>query len=183
LEDSLSDGSRPPTPSRISEMQEKLIEILNRAADRLGEAGLPVDLTAQMERLAGHVRERCVVAVNGQVKDGHGVVGRHEPRWRTTLQRRCRRQNQGLKFEHRGVAHCLSGTPRRSRAIAVSPGGQLSSPAADRTIRSRSGAGSKRRSTGQARLSARPAKLVEHPRRLLRASKEIALAWKTYKSV
>src|SRR5215207_3252159 len=54
----------------MSEIQEKLIDILNRAAERLRGADLPTELAAEMERLAGQVRERCVVAVVGQVKAG-----------------------------------------------------------------------------------------------------------------
>jgi hypothetical protein len=54
----------------MSGIQDKLIDTLNRAAEQLGEAGLPSELAAEMERLSGQVRERCVVAVVGQVKAG-----------------------------------------------------------------------------------------------------------------
>src|SRR5829696_4477406 len=52
------------------EIQNKLIATLNRSAELLREAELPGDLAAEMDRLAGQVDERCVVAVVGQVKVG-----------------------------------------------------------------------------------------------------------------
>jgi septin family protein len=52
------------------EIQEKLVATLNRASEQLHEAGLPNELAAEMERLAGQVHQRCVVAVVGQVKVG-----------------------------------------------------------------------------------------------------------------
>jgi replication fork clamp-binding protein CrfC len=50
--------------------EESLVEILHRAAERLREAGLPVELAERMERLAKRVRQPCVVAVVGRVKVG-----------------------------------------------------------------------------------------------------------------
>jgi predicted GTPase len=54
----------------VIEIKEKLTATLNRSAERLREAGLPENLAATMEQLAEQVRERCVVAVVGQVKVG-----------------------------------------------------------------------------------------------------------------
>ncbi len=50
--------------------EETLIAILHRAAERLREAGLPVELAERMEGLAAQVRHPCVVAVVGRVKVG-----------------------------------------------------------------------------------------------------------------
>lgn len=52
------------------EIQEELITTLNEAAERLRVVDLPNELTMEMEKLAGQVRERCKVAVVGQVKVG-----------------------------------------------------------------------------------------------------------------
>lgn len=52
------------------EIQDKLVATLNRASERLREVGLPNELAAGMERLAGQVHQHCVVAVVGQVKVG-----------------------------------------------------------------------------------------------------------------
>jgi hypothetical protein len=52
------------------EIQEKLVTTLNWASEQLHEAGLPNELAAEMERLAGQVHQRCVAAVVGQVKVG-----------------------------------------------------------------------------------------------------------------
>jgi hypothetical protein len=57
----------------MSDIQEKLIETLNRAGERLRGAGLPAALPTEMERLSGQVRERCVVAMVGQVKVGEST--------------------------------------------------------------------------------------------------------------
>src|SRR5215212_9667254 len=54
----------------MNELQEKLAAILRWAAQRLREAGLPVELAERMEGLAKQVREPCVVAVVGRVKVG-----------------------------------------------------------------------------------------------------------------
>jgi hypothetical protein len=54
----------------VSELQEKLAEILRRAARRLRETDLPGELAERMERLATQVHEPCVVAVVGRVKVG-----------------------------------------------------------------------------------------------------------------
>src|SRR5215210_6161679 len=55
---------------RMTEIREKLIEILDRTAEKLRETNLPDTLAAEIERLAGQVNQRCVVAVVGQVKVG-----------------------------------------------------------------------------------------------------------------
>jgi predicted GTPase len=47
-----------------------LVEILNRAAERLREADLPSELVLEMERLTRQVDEPCVVAVVGRVNAG-----------------------------------------------------------------------------------------------------------------
>ncbi len=44
--------------------------VLQRAAASLRDAGMPVDLVSQLERLAAQVHEPCVVAVVGRVKAG-----------------------------------------------------------------------------------------------------------------
>jgi septin family protein len=54
----------------MTEIREKLVEILDRAAEKLRETNLPDTLAAEIERLAGQVNQRCVVAVVGQVKVG-----------------------------------------------------------------------------------------------------------------
>ena len=55
---------------RLDMNEETLIAILHRAAERLREAGLPVELAERMEGLATQVRHPCVVAVVGRVKVG-----------------------------------------------------------------------------------------------------------------
>jgi len=54
----------------VIEIQDNLIAALEEASQRIRAAGLPNELAVEMERLAGQVRERCVVAVVGQVKVG-----------------------------------------------------------------------------------------------------------------
>jgi len=54
----------------MSDIQKELLIVLIRAAERLRHAGLPVELADQMERLAGQVDQRCVVAIVGRVKAG-----------------------------------------------------------------------------------------------------------------
>jgi hypothetical protein len=51
-------------------IQKDLIATLEEASQQIREAGLPNELAVEMERLAGQVSERCVVAVVGQVKVG-----------------------------------------------------------------------------------------------------------------
>ena len=54
----------------MSELQEKLADVLRRAARRLRGADLPGELAERMEGLATQVHEPCVVAVVGRVKVG-----------------------------------------------------------------------------------------------------------------
>jgi Dynamin family len=54
----------------VDDIQERLIAVLNRAADILRQAGLPSDLGLRMEELAKQVRQPCTVAVVGPVKVG-----------------------------------------------------------------------------------------------------------------
>jgi ATPase subunit of ABC transporter with duplicated ATPase domains len=54
----------------MSDIRGDVIATLNRAAERLREAGLPGELVEGVERLAGQVRRPCTVAVVGQVKVG-----------------------------------------------------------------------------------------------------------------
>ncbi len=54
----------------MDDIQERLIAVLNRAADSLRRAELPGDLGLRMEALATQVRQPCTVAVVGPVKVG-----------------------------------------------------------------------------------------------------------------
>jgi polynucleotide 5'-kinase involved in rRNA processing len=54
----------------VGDVQEKLATTLRRAARRLQEAGLPVELAERMEGLANQAYQPCVVAVVGRVKMG-----------------------------------------------------------------------------------------------------------------
>lgn len=54
----------------MSNPQESLVEFLKRAASRLREVGLPIELATRLEDLAGQVRQPCTVAVVGRVKVG-----------------------------------------------------------------------------------------------------------------
>ncbi|MDQ3966513.1 MAG: dynamin family protein, partial [Actinomycetota bacterium] len=54
----------------MGDVQEKLATTLRQAAQRLWEAGLPVELAERMEGLAKQVDQPCVVAVVGRVKVG-----------------------------------------------------------------------------------------------------------------
>jgi hypothetical protein len=50
--------------------KERLVQTLARCATRLREARLPGEVAAELERLAGQVDERCVLAVVGRMKAG-----------------------------------------------------------------------------------------------------------------
>lgn len=54
----------------MDDIRERLISVLNRAADRLRQARFPNDLGLQLEELARQVRQPCTVAVVGPVKVG-----------------------------------------------------------------------------------------------------------------
>lgn len=54
----------------MSDVQENLVAVLRRGAQRVRGAGLPVELVDRMEELAKQVHQPCVVAVVGRVKVG-----------------------------------------------------------------------------------------------------------------
>lgn len=54
----------------MSDVQEELVRVLRRGAERLRGAGLPTGPAERLEELAQQVRQPCVVAVVGRVKVG-----------------------------------------------------------------------------------------------------------------
>ena len=54
----------------MNDFQLQLVEVLRHTAERLHKAGLPNELTLQMEQLATEAPQPCVVAVVGRVKAG-----------------------------------------------------------------------------------------------------------------